>query len=1741
MATDSHLKHINANIACGKCHVGTVSVSSDNAVTVFDNHINGARNVAFGGGVGGTYDGVNKTCSGTYCHGTPPTLPKWDNAATVTGCSICHQSQGAGTGTSSFTGVHQIHTDNTTDRRYRFACEQCHAWNASAHPNGVHAGGDDNVSGFRTVDLKFTDNAYANWIYDGGSLSYRSMNLWASPYGASAPSPAYGEGGSSAGTDSANASITWTAGVCGNVWCHSNANPAGSGGGANAYRTPAWTGTLGCTPCHLGPDTYANMSAASDRMSRGHWKHLGTDRYGFTCDECHANTVVADCTVKILEPEGYAYHVNAIKTDIKGSAGIRSTPLADNVYTYDAGAKTCSNTYCHSYGVDNNISGGFDNAVVTPAWGSGTTVCSSCHGGNAASGNPIATGSHTTHVSVHGYACGKCHAATMSDAADNAVTAYDNHVNGFRNVKFSPDVGGTYTPADKSCRNTYCHGDDPWDTTYEYIATHPVPRWGVPSSVPNCGVCHVDQGAGISGADYNMRHLELHHPHSSSAYASQPNYIRIACEVCHAQKSLNPVLHPNVNHGGGDDNVSSARTAEVRFTDNGTNQVYSAGTFLSKNMWTNPFTGAGATPTYAEGGYTAFDNDAHNKRISWTNGTCGTTWCHSNASPLGWKGVSGNNVYRGPKWSDSQSGPYGGACYYCHVDPMLYGDPRNMVLCGNCHRGPATAAVMAGADNLSGGHITHVATDRYNYTCDECHAWTAANDNNTKLVLGTGHDNHVDGVKTVRFSTTLRTTAVNQSGGTYNGGTYRCYNTYCHSNGTDNATFGAPVDNTISWNSATGSTCATCHGGNSASASPIATGSHSAHISLYKCSACHSLTVAAASDNVLNASTGYGNHVDGSKTVVQGDGYTFTYTPGSPYGSCADISCHGGMGATWAASGSLACTLCHLGTAGDRDDFGAAFWSNAVVSLVDNSQWTYSGHGKPSGTYDISQNPAAAFGGSNPCLYCHDDAVPHGSGASPANPFRLKDQTGVSGYGSVTPGWNATCLVCHSKTTTPPGYNYPGGPGTKVATSASRVDTAHYGSKHDNTSKGGRFCYDCHDPHGDRSGSGGNIFMVHDNVAVTTDNASGYGRPTSTAAVTFTDNSTGTSYAKSAAPYNGVCQVCHTTAAHYTQTSGDGHNSGSRCTICHHHDGNFESKCVDCHDNDGAKLVSAPLVVWSGGARPSPPPGTVQGGYGSHLVALKNEAAFSGSTNWNAQCNKCHTGHGGTVQVPMPPTSWTDPSGRLTGTNMAQRLGFDNYAVDNGVWLGGISTSGTTEADICWNCHVNASNAVSEWGPGDNNVALAGFPVVKFSTMHDGTPSVFDYGWIYTDNTTWATKATDWTNAYWRDEYSWGTDNGSANLKRRIVSVHSASFDSAGQSSSVAANVRTDNTVNYSAPTLENKSYLRCSYCHDVHDLNRARDPWNPAVTETKSGPPYLRGTFVSNPYPPDMPPMGTVGLGGNTYPTTGGPTQGSGAYGNRFRANTSGEIFPQATPRLFAFTYTTIDRGGFFIDNNSGNPTAGQSYQGTAGLCALCHATSVDAMDYYTGSTLWRASQTNGHSNSTLGGTGANAVEIFDARRGGTDRYMEMQDGINVNEWGKNVNYDSNDGGIGAFWNIFGSPQPCNSGAANCPPKNSGWYGGTPGSLTRGANYATWYGGTTPQKPAHGFSCSKCHMPHASGLPALLATNCLDIGMSNWKANSNRTGPNNGVGYGSRGPANCHWKIPGSQGWHRLAPKQTQ
>jgi len=102
----------------------------------------------------------------------------------------------------------------------------------------------------------------------------------------------------------------------------------------------------------------------------------------------------------------------------------------------------------------------------------------------------------------------------------------------------------------------------------------------------------------------------------------------------------------------------------------------------------------------------------------------------------------------------------------------------------------------------------------------------------------------------------------------------------------------------------------------------------------------------------------------------------------------------------------------------------------------------------------------------------------------------------------------------------------------------------------------------------------------------------------------------------------------------------------------------------------------------------------------------------------------------------------------------------------------------------------------------------------------------------------------------------------------------------------------------------------------------------------------------------------------------------------------------------------------------------------------------------------------------------------------------------------------------------------------------NSGWFGGPAGTFSQGGgDFANWYGAGTiggasgAGSLAHKFTCSKCHSPHATGLPALLTHSCIDPAQGNYTINGQ-----SGVNLIAN---NCHRKTSTADGWHILAPGQ--
>jgi len=849
------------------------------------------------------------------------------------------------------------------------------------------------------------------------------------------------------------------------------------------------------------------------------------------------------------------------KADAFGNSGSYS----QSPNTPGNGYGSCSNVYCHSTVQANGGTGA--PTYATPTWG-GTVQCGDCHAGDGVNGNTssvMATGSHTKHVSTYGFNCATCH-----NGAGNGTS---KHADGNIDVIISTTYGAsatyngmpTNTAGDgySTCSSVYCHSNGKVNDTGSTVGQYATPTWG---GTVTCKSCHGTGGTSQVGEpDYANAGAGAVDANSHPAHIASLGASTTSCNKCHSQTvdttgAINTAGGKHVN-----------QTKDVVFADGGTydsatktcSTTYCHGTGTPQwggtvacgdcHAVNNTLGGSHGTHWSVSTNATSTDRQTAANNSSTTNYQFTCAVCHNGATHAGGPAgtnqvaevvfdatVAGGGTYTAGTTVTSDPNGFNytdGSCSstYCHSNgaggaPNVTPTWGATLDCKSCHN--YTAA--SGTPMASGSHAAHVsATVMSQKTCETCH--NATTTDGVNITDKTKHVNHtVDVVLSATY------------GGTYSGTTKSCSSTYCHSNATAlTAPYGAP-NQSLAWGSGT-ATCSSCHDGpptgpSYANGSPKAN-SHAKHTGApwnFTCDKCHAATVSYNSTNGTYSISTPANHLNQQYDISGTDIGSYTYNAAG--GTCSNIACHGGNSAQWGST--LSCQDCHLGST-DVDDYT---FNNGVTATISSTEWTSSGHGQS--TIGLS------------CNYCHDSNVTHGTGT---NPFRLANNN-VNGN-----GWNDVCLVCHMTGST--GYD----PGTGLKVSSLKIDKYHYGASHTATYNGGKFCWDCHDPHGD-----GNIKMVQKNPAKTTDGT--YGIPTSTPSVNvvFTDDTIGAGaggFARRTAPYEeGICNACHDTAAglnNYTSTGYDPTHYTTVCTQCHKHsadttvDGNaFKpagGNCDSCH------------------------------------------------------------------------------------------------------------------------------------------------------------------------------------------------------------------------------------------------------------------------------------------------------------------------------------------------------------------------------------------------------------------------------------------------------------------------------------------------------------------------------------------------------------------------------------------------
>jgi len=610
--------------------------------------------------------------------------------------------------------------------------------------------------------------------------------------------------------------------------------------------------------------------------------------------------------------------------------------------------------------------------------------------------------------------------------------------------------------------------------------------------------------------------------------------------------------------------------------------------------------------------------------------------------------------------------------------------------CESCHAGNA-AATNKMSTNAHTPHMNQAAYIGTNFMCYRCHQDTVSSLADTTINTFAFH---VNGARNVKLA----------DGGTY--AAWGCSNAYCHSSGQAVA---APIQyyNPPNWNSGSTLTndCKACHGRHAdnafvpiggepnyanGGAGNIKANTHQKHVTaLTDCGSCHNDTSTTGTSIVASSI----RHIDSTRDVAIAPAYDTNggtkydnYTAATK--TCNNIACHGAGTPQW--GGTVYCISCH-GAANDLDNWNI---NDGTMSTISTNEWGYSGHGKAAGTYDVTLNSAANFGagGPNPCLYCHDDTVSH---KTAANPFRLRNTGGADGQVGV-------CLACHKTAST--GVDPDGATATySNINGISKINAYHYATKHGAGNNGGRFCWDCHDPHGDRSSTPtGNVAMIHSSVTKQSDGT--YGIPATQVSPTFTANSIGTDFAKvNPGPYTGLCNVCHTTTNHYTSIAGDGHNTGLKCDQagCHVHDqppdkafykgeSDGDDDCLNCHTFGMVASEASRTTTYHHALE-------VANKLSAGLTTYPTSATPTvGTVDQDKTCVQCHADH----NVFRPDINLSNTLGR--GANLRSRIANAPPAVAKGVnpaaapgdaatgyYWNRDADGSFTNGGICLSCHTN--------------------------------------------------------------------------------------------------------------------------------------------------------------------------------------------------------------------------------------------------------------------------------------------------------------------------------------------------------------------------------------------------------------------------------------------------------------------
>jgi hypothetical protein len=271
-------------------------------------------------------------------------------------------------------------------------------------------------------------------------------------------------------------------------------------------------------------------------------------------------------------------------------------------------------------------------------------------------------------------------------------------------------------------------------------------------------------------------------------------------------------------------------------------------------------------------------------------------------------------------------------------------------------------------------------------------------------------------------------------------------------------------------------------------------------------------------------------------------------------------------------------------------------------------------------------------------------------------------------------------------------------------------------------------CGKCHEPH---------------NVEANTGRGNGLLRlavrwPTATIPISY-PASPGNRFIATSAPYNGICQVCHTQTKHHRNDgTGADHYPSTACTDCHQHQNRFAhgaggTGCIDCHGHD----PGFPL----GGGKVSLGAASFQ----SHSTHTENDS--DDRRGPNLACDACHdsnafpyfksgTDVNGDGKITLAETDVCEDchssSGSYDGINDANFGAKHNWS--QGIYNGDNATLRPGKERWCAGCHDEAPSSVggvlAPWVAGEEGVPTDwGTTGYGFYKTGHGLPSGAVYPW----------------------------------------------------------------------------------------------------------------------------------------------------------------------------------------------------------------------------------------------------------------------------------------------------------------------------------------------------------------------------------------------------------------------------